>query len=155
VQPAHLQAALVAAVDLGLKRDEVDVEHLGRDQLEHEGPALAEHAHVDVLASGAVELVLARLEEGARHPADELLHAVARQLAEALALLAAAAAARVALAGRAEEERLRQVARELAIAPFEEDLGGRDAVLEGLAHGGAPLRGWGAGSSTIDSGPEG
>src|SRR5206468_8787252 len=85
VQILHHQATLVATVDLGLERGQVDLEDLGVDELEHEGPPAAEHAHVDVLASGAVEAVLARAEGLARDPADQLLDRVPGQLAETLA----------------------------------------------------------------------
>jgi hypothetical protein len=135
VQPADLEPAFVAAVDLGLDGRQVDVEHLGVLHLDHERAALAQHAHVEVLATRAVELVLARLERRADDVADQLLHGVARQLPEAFAARAAAPAPRMPLALGAEEDGLRQIARELAVAAFEEDLDPGSVVTTSAAAG--------------------
>jgi hypothetical protein len=140
VQAPHLETALVPPVDLGLQRGEVDVEALRVHELEDEGPPLAEHPHVDVLAAGAVELVLAGLERAPRDPPDELLDGIARQLAEPFAALAAAPAARMPLALGAEEDGLREVTAELPVPTFDEDLRARQPGLLGVAHRTSALR---------------
>ena len=129
----ELDRALGALLDLLAQGFEVDARIARADHFEHERPAAAEHEDVDVLTARAVEPAGARAECRQHATADQLLDRLLRQLAEALARLAALATTPVALAGRTPEDRLRQAAAQLAVARLEVEVPPR--ALLGLGGG--------------------